>query len=116
MLSELPGSPKMTTMEGKMKTQVKKSLADLSLGALAATVLALGILAGQAEQAEKKERSQQAEATEVQVSPLKVVLYEGKDCLQDSGEIEAVVLTNDDADWRLQHCSGGVAWKELRRE
>lgn len=49
-------------------------------------------------------------------APLKVTLYEGLDCTQPNGEVQAEVLTNDDADWRLQHCAGGVTWKELRRE
>lgn len=59
---------------------------------------------------------QGARQYELAVKPLKVTLYEGKDCLQDNGVLEEVVLTNDDADERLQHCSGGVTWKELRRE
>lgn len=56
-----------------------------------------------------------ARQRQVQVQELKVTLWEGRDCLQDSGVVEDVVLTNDDADERLQHCAGGVTWKEMRR-
>jgi hypothetical protein len=82
----------------------------VGLMALSWGPLAVGLVAVAAHQEQLG-----AQQYEQAVQPLKVTLYEGRDCLQDSGVLEDVVLTNDDADERLQHCSGGVTWKELRR-
>jgi hypothetical protein len=50
----------------------------------------------------------------LEVAPLKVTMYLGTDCLVN-GQFQDMVLTNDDADFALQHCEK-VTWKELRRE
>jgi hypothetical protein len=77
------------------------ALAALSFASL------LGLVAHLEVQGARQHRAEQA--------PLRVTLYEGRHCQQVNGEITDVV-TADDADWLLQHCSGGVTWKELRRE
>jgi hypothetical protein len=92
----------MMTMEGKMS----KVLLQMSI-ALAVFAAGLSVVAVLEVHGAQEHRAEQA--------PLRVTLYEGRHCQQVNGEITDVV-TADDADWLLQHCSGGVTWKELRRE
>jgi hypothetical protein len=93
-------------MEGEMMKMTTK-LMLAGAGALAITGAMSQLLVAEVRGAQQYE---------MQVRPLKVALYEGRDCLQDTGEVQHIVLTNDDADWRLQHCAGGVVWKEMRSE
>jgi hypothetical protein len=92
-------------MEGKMK-----KLIDAGLFLLIALMVVSYV-------AYRERGAGQAHAAEVQAeAPLKVTLYVGRSCVMPNGVLEETVLTNDDADERLQHCAGGVVWKELRRE
>jgi hypothetical protein len=92
-------------MEGKMRAKLIDAALFLLIALMVVSYVAM-----------KEKEGASAHAAQLQAAPLHVTLYVGKDCLQPSGEIEDRVLTNDDADERLQHCSGGVTWKELRRE
>jgi hypothetical protein len=99
----------MVSMEGMMNAGLKVSFA-LAVAAMMTVV----VVAHREEDAGRQHRDEQAAL--LAVEPMKVTLYEGRACISPTGVYEERVLTNDDADPRLQDCKGGVTWKELRRE